>query len=65
MVRKMTQAVTFEVHDVSNYEMEDEEVLELFRRNSGVRPEVSSKNFPDVSTVAQATKFVVELLGAP
>ncbi|KAG2332240.1 hypothetical protein Bca52824_003420 [Brassica carinata] len=36
--------VTFEDHDVSEYEMEDEEVLEIFRRNSGVRPEVSSSN---------------------
>ncbi|KAJ0262524.1 hypothetical protein HA466_0054340 [Hirschfeldia incana] len=37
-------AITFEDHDVSEYEMKDEEVLELFRRNSGVRPEVSSSD---------------------
>ncbi|KAF8077382.1 hypothetical protein N665_1043s0027 [Sinapis alba] len=42
-----SQTVTFEDHDVSEYEMEDEEVLELFRRNSGLRPEVAkSSNFP-------------------
>ncbi|XP_018473056.1 uncharacterized protein LOC108844318 isoform X1 [Raphanus sativus] len=39
-----SQTLTFEYHDVSEHEMEDEEVLELFRRNSGVV--ASSKNFP-------------------
>lgn len=39
-----SQTLTFEYHDVSEHEMEDEEVLQLFRRNSGVV--ASSKNFP-------------------
>lgn len=34
-----SQTVIFEDHDVNEYEMEDEKVLELFRRNSGLRPD--------------------------
>lgn len=42
-----SQTVNFEDHDVGDYEMEDEEVLELFRRNSGLRPKVAESNsFP-------------------
>ncbi|KAJ4892193.1 Uncharacterized protein Rs2_31941 [Raphanus sativus] len=42
-----SQTVNFEDHDVGEYEMEDEEVLELFRRNSGLRPKVAENNsFP-------------------
>ncbi|VVB03166.1 unnamed protein product [Arabis nemorensis] len=42
--------VTFEDHDVDEYEMEDEKVLELFRRNSGLRPEVAERNnFPSIN----------------
>ncbi|CAA7042798.1 unnamed protein product [Microthlaspi erraticum] len=42
-----SQSVTFEDHDVNGYEMEDEQVVELSRRNSRVKPEVSETNtFP-------------------
>ncbi|KAL0720301.1 hypothetical protein Bca4012_034900 [Brassica carinata] len=41
--------VSFEDHEVSEYEMEDEEVLELFRRNNGLRPEVTKSNSPYVN----------------
>ncbi|CAN6994642.1 unnamed protein product [Brassica rapa subsp. trilocularis] len=42
-----SQTANFEDHDVSEYEMEDEEVLELFRRSSSLRPKVAkTNNFP-------------------
>lgn len=56
-----SHTITYEDHDVDEYEMEDGKVLELFRRRNSVRHEVAERhNFPYLDAVNLNSPEILE-----